>query len=60
MIAFIDDHKQLWGVEPICRHLPIAPCTYYAARKRPASARSRSDDRLKPEIKRVFEANFGV
>jgi putative transposase len=60
MIAFIDEHKQLWGVEPICRHLPIAPCTYYAARKRPASIRSRSDERLKTEINRVFEANFRV
>ena len=60
MIAFIDEHKHLWGVEPICRHLPIASSTYYAARKRPASARSLSDERLKPEIRRVFETNFGV
>lgn len=24
MIAFIDDHRQTYGVEPICRVLPIA------------------------------------
>ena len=29
MIAFIDDHKDRHGVEPICRVLPIAPSTYY-------------------------------
>ena len=26
MIAFIDDHRKAYGVEPICRVLPIAPC----------------------------------
>ena len=30
MIAFIDDHRQVHGVEPICRQLAIAPSTYYA------------------------------
>ena len=28
MIAFIDDHRQAYGVEAICRVLPIAPSTY--------------------------------
>jgi len=28
MIAFIDDHREAYGVEPICRVLPIAPSTY--------------------------------
>ena len=36
MIAFIDEHQGRLGVEPICRELPIAPCTYYA-RKPPTS-----------------------
>jgi len=27
MIAFIDDHREVYGVEPICRLLPIAPIT---------------------------------
>jgi hypothetical protein len=30
MIAFIDDHRDAYGVEPICRELPIAPSTYHA------------------------------
>jgi hypothetical protein len=30
MIAFIDDHRATYGVEPICTVLPIAPSTYYA------------------------------
>ena len=29
MVAFIDDHRAEYGVEPICRVLPIAPSTYY-------------------------------
>ena len=29
MIAFIDDHREVYGVEPICRVLPIAPSTYH-------------------------------
>jgi putative transposase len=29
MIAFIDDHREAHGVEPICKVLPIAPPTYY-------------------------------
>ena len=40
MTAFIDDHRLTFGVEPICRVLPIAPSTYYAAQARPPSART--------------------
>ena len=29
MIAFIDDHREAHGVEPICKVLPIAPSTYH-------------------------------
>ena len=32
MIAYIDEHKGRFGVEPICKHLPIAPSTNYAAK----------------------------
>ena len=65
MIAFIDDHRQAYGVEPICRVLPIAPSTYHAHAARRADprklpARARSDVALMAEIRRVFEANFGV
>src|SRR5258708_7397046 len=65
MIAFIDDHREAYGVEPICRVLPIAPSTYHghvARRADPTrlSARARRDDGLMPEVRRVFEENFGV
>ena len=65
MIAFIDDHREAHGVEPICKVLPIAPSTYHdhvAKRRDPArlSARAKRDAALKAEIRRVFEENFGV
>ena len=60
MIAYIDAHKERFGVEPICEQLPIAPSTYYAAKSRPPSARAVRDEGLKPEIQRVHRDNFGV
>ena len=65
MIAFIDDHRQAHGVEPICKILQIAPSTYHdhvAKRADPArlSARAKRDMVLKAEIKRVFAENFEV
>jgi putative transposase len=49
VIAFIDDHRARFGVEPICRVLTqhdvkIAPSTYYAAKSRPPSARAVRDE----------------
>jgi putative transposase len=60
MIAYIDANRDRFGVEPICRVLPIAPSSYYAARHRPRSARSRRDQELKLEIGRVHAEHFGV
>ena len=65
MIAFIDDHREVYGVEPICRVLPIAPSTYHAhvaQRADPSrvSARSVRDAQTCAAIRRVHEANFGV
>ena len=65
MIGFIDDNRAAYGVEPICRVLPIAPSTYHARVARradpaKASSRARRDVGLRAEIRRVFEANFGV
>ena len=39
MTRFIETHRERFGVEPICRELQVAPQTYYAARRRPRSAR---------------------
>lgn len=65
MIAFIDEHRALHGVEPICRVLPIAPSTYHAHAARRADpgklpARARRDVTLETEIRRVYEENFRV
>jgi transposase InsO family protein len=60
MIAYIDQNKDRFGVEPIWALLPIAPSTYYEAKARPPSARKLRDEELKAEITRVHRANFGV
>jgi putative transposase len=68
MIAFIDGHRAAYGVEPICRVLPIAPSTYHAhvARRADlakASARTRRDAALCVAVRRVFDENhrlYGV
>ena len=65
MVAFIDDHRSSYGVEPICRMLPIAPSTYYEHKARAADAarlpaRVQRDARLRPEITRVWRENRRV
>jgi putative transposase len=58
--AYIEAHRDQFGVGPICRVLsdagvPAAASTYYAARARPPSARSVHDGQLAAEIKRVWK-----
>jgi putative transposase len=65
MAAFIDDHRAEYGVEPICKMLPIAPSTYYEHKARQADpgrlpARKRRDIVLRGEIRRVHAENFDV
>ena len=36
MTAYIDEQRDVFGVEPICQVLAIAPSTYYAARDHPS------------------------
>jgi putative transposase len=65
MIAFIDDHREAFGVEPNCRFLPIAPSNYHAhaaQRQDPLRllARALQDLDLKPEIVRAFAEDFAV
>lgn len=62
---FIDEHREVYGVEPICRVLPIAPSTYrlHAARLADPSLlsdRAKRDAELRPEIERVWKANYEV
>jgi len=65
MVAFIDAHRERYGVEPICAVLPIAPSTYYEQKARQADprrqpARVQREARLGPEIQRVWQANRRV
>jgi putative transposase len=60
MIAYLHANRDRFGVEPICRVLPIAPSTYYDATRRPASARALRDQELKAEIARVHAEHFSV
>lgn len=60
MIRYINEHREAFGVEPICITLQFAHQTYYAAKKRPQSARSQRDAELEVEIQRVFDENFSV
>ena len=65
MIAFIDDHRAVYGVEPICRVLPIAPSTYHrhvADRRQPEqrSPRARRDEDLSLAIQRLWAEHFQV
>jgi putative transposase len=59
VVAFIDEHRKAFGVEPICRVLTehgckIAPSTYHAARTRPLSARALRDAELVIQIERIY------
>jgi putative transposase len=65
MVSFIDEHREKYGVEPICAELPIAPSTYYEhkARERDpqrAPPRVRRDIELRSRIRRVWDENFQV
>ncbi len=65
MVAFIEEHRLEYGVEPICRVLPIAPATYYAHRARARDPslrpdRERRDEVLSTQVRRVWDENFQV
>jgi putative transposase len=57
MTRYIDQHRDRFGVEPICRTLQIAPSSYYAAKRRPPSARAVSDAELGSKVLKVFNDN---
>ena len=65
MVTFIDQHRDTYGVEPICAALPIAPSTYFLHKAQHAdptqrSARAQRDDALRVEIRRVWNEQFQV
>lgn len=62
MSVFVDEHRDRFGVEPICKVLQFAPSTYYATlkRRREPAARTRSDAAMLGEIQRVHAASNGL
>jgi putative transposase len=65
MVSFIDTHRGVHGVEPICAVLPIAPSVYYEQKARQADPsrlpeRAKRDEVLRGEIRRVRKENFEV
>lgn len=59
-MAYIDAHRDRFGVEPICEVLQVAPSTYYSAKTRAPCRRGLRDAELREHIRRVFEDNYGV
>ena len=65
MVSFLDAHRDEYGVEPICKQLPIAPSTYYECKARERDpermpARFKRDQVLCVEIRRIWDENFQV
>lgn len=65
MVRFIDDHRKVYGVEPICRVLPIAPSTYFrhkAEQRDPTrrSPRAQRDEVLRAIIRRIWTEHHQV
>src|SRR5258707_910505 len=65
MVAFIDAHRAVHGVESICTVLPIAPSTYFRHKAQDAdpsrrSARAQRDDELRAIIRRIWTEHFQV
>jgi len=62
-VAFVDDNRDDFGVEPICTVLrsagvQVAPSSYYAAKSRPSSARAQRDAVLGPILVQLWKNNY--
>jgi putative transposase len=60
MVDYVNEHRDDYGVEPICETLQFAPSTYYAVRSRTSSARRLADEELKPQLKELWDNNNKV
>ncbi len=58
MSAFIDAHRERFGVEPVCRTLGVSASAYYQRANGPRSARAVEDERLLGRIREVHAANY--
>lgn len=65
MVAFIDENRDEYGIEPMCEVLPISVATYYEHRARRRDPerlprRAKRDENLRAEIVRVYDENHRV
>lgn len=58
MSSYIEEHRERFGVEPICRTLGASASAYYERRTGRRSPRALEDDRLLTQIKEVHERNY--
>lgn len=55
---FIEEHRDRFGVEPICRTMEISASAYYQRAKGGRSARAVEDERLLGRIEEIHERNY--
>ena len=60
IVRFVDESRAEFGVEPVCAALQVAPSTYWSAKRRPPSARSKRDAALMPVLLALWQANYSV
>ncbi len=58
MSAFIEEHRERFGVEPICQTLGVSASAYYERASGRRSSRRIEDERLLGVIREVHEANY--
>src|SRR3954447_11964963 len=56
--AFVDEHRERFGVEPICRVLGVSASAYYQRANGPRSTRAVEDERLLGRIRQLHAANY--
>jgi putative transposase len=56
--AFIDERREDFGVEPVCRTLGVSASAYYQRAKGERSARALDDERLLGRIRQIHAANY--
>ena len=60
MSAFIDEYRERFGVEPICRILGVSASAYYQRASGRVSARRAEDARLLERIEQLHAANYSA
>jgi putative transposase len=55
---YVDEHRERFGVEPICTTLGVSVSAYYQRRNGRRSARAVEDERLLERIRELHSANY--